>query len=236
MKNINIEIKNVSFTFPILDYSKRSIRKFFFGSLMAYKKSYDFKFTALDNISLSINKGDRLGIIGNNGAGKTTLLRLLASVYKPTSGTININGKAISFIDLTMGMNFEATGRENIIIRGIIYGLSMDKIKSLEDEIITFSGLGEFIDRPIRTYSSGMLMRLGFSIVTSIKSDIIIMDEWISTGDEKFQTKAEDKLKKIIDDSHILIIASHSKKLIENVCNKVMILEKGRIKEFTSFL
>lgn len=236
MKNINIEIKNVSFTFPILDYSKRSIRKLFINSFMPYKKNYDIKFTALDNISLSLNKGDRLGIIGHNGAGKTTLLRLLASVYKPTSGTININGKAISFIDLTMGMNFEATGRENIIIRGIIYGLSMDKIKNLEDKIITFSGLGEFIDRPIRTYSSGMLMRLGFSIVTSIKSDIIIMDEWISTGDEKFQTKAEDKLNKIIDDSHILVIASHSKKLIENVCNKVIILEKGRIKEFTSFL
>jgi len=235
MKNINIDIKNVSFTFPLLDYSQRSIRKLFVNKFMT-KKNPSIEFTALDNISLSLNMGERLGIVGHNGAGKTTLLRLLASVYKPSSGTININGRAISFIDLTMGMNYEATGRENIIIRGIIYGLSIEKINSLEDEIIAFSGLNEFIDRPIRTYSAGMLMRLGFSIVTSIKSDIIIMDEWISTGDENFQIKAENKLKKIIDDSHILIIASHSKKLIQNVCNKVIILEKGKIKEITSFL
>lgn len=229
-----IKIENLSLNFPVLDNTNKSIRHQLVKNPLKSYKNKPKIFNALNEISFSLESGDKLAVIGDNGAGKTTLLRLLSGVYEPSEGFIDINGETISFIDLTMGMNIEATGRENILIRGIMHGLSIKKIKKLEDQIIDFSGLSEFIDRPIRTYSSGMLLRLGFSIVTSIKSDIIIMDEWLSTGDEKFQKKAEIKLKEIIDNSHILILATHSKNLVNKLCNKVLELDHGTIKKFSS--
>jgi len=228
--NSFINLTDVDLNFPLDDYSSKSLRKYLFSLFRSNEINLNRKtHNALKNISLNIKSGDRVGLIGDNGAGKTTLLRLLSGVYSPSNGKINIHGSIVSFIDLTMGMNLEASGRENIIIRGVIHGLDLKTIKSIEPDIINFSGLGEFIDRPIRTYSSGMLLRLGFSIITSIKSDIILMDEWLSTGDSDFQKKAEKRLSSLIDNSHILVMATHSEQIINDLCNKIIKLNSGEI-------
>ena len=142
--------------------------------------------TALKDISLEIRAGDRVGLMGHNGAGKTSLLRMLAGIYEPTSGRIQIRGKVSSFINLGLGLDVEATGAENILLVGLMFGLGFDEIQQLAPSIQEFSGLGEFLDMPIRTYSSGMQMRLLFSIATSVHAEILLMDEWLSVGDSDF--------------------------------------------------
>ncbi len=180
---------------------------------------------ALNNITLDLKDGDRLGVMGPNGAGKSTLLRTLAGVYLPTSGTIEVKGRVASLIDLSLGMDVEATGVENIRMRGIMMGLSLKQIRSMEDEIADFSGLGDFLHLPIRTYSSGMHMRLGFAVSTAVDADIILMDEWLSVGDSEFILKAEKRLENFIGRSSILVIASHSKELIQKTTNQILWLE-----------
>jgi lipopolysaccharide transport system ATP-binding protein len=180
---------------------------------------------ALNNITLDLKDGDRLGVMGPNGAGKSTLLRTLAGVYHPTSGSIDVNGSIASLIDISLGMDGEATGYENIRMRGIMMGLSLKQIRSMEDEIADFSGLGDFLHMPIRTYSTGMHMRLGFSVSTAVNADIILMDEWLSVGDSEFILKAEKRLENFIGRSSILIIASHSEELIKKTTNQILHLE-----------
>jgi lipopolysaccharide transport system ATP-binding protein len=184
----------------------------------------------LRNINLEIQAGDRIGIIGHNGSGKTTLLRVLSGIYHPTSGEANIIGKCVSLINISLGIDPEATGRENIKLRAAFLGISKDELELKEDEIIEFSGLGDFIDIPFRTYSTGMQLRLAFAVSTIIKPQILIMDEWLSTGDNDFKVKANDRLKKVVDDSEILILASHSKELLNQNCNKLVWLEAGTVK------
>jgi lipopolysaccharide transport system ATP-binding protein len=163
--------------------------------------------------------------MGPNGAGKSTLLRTLAGVYLPTSGTIEVKGRVASLIDLSLGMDVEATGYENIRMRGIMMGLSLKQIRSMEEEIADFSGLGDFLHLPIRTYSTGMHMRLGFAVSTAINADIILMDEWLSVGDSDFLIKAEKRLHDYIQKSSILVIASHSEDLISKLTNQTLRLE-----------
>ena len=180
---------------------------------------------ALNNITLDLKDGDRLGVMGPNGAGKSTLLRTLAGVYHPTSGSIEVKGRISSLIDINLGMDHEASGYENIRMRGIMMGLSLKQIKSMEEDIADFSGLSGFLHMPIRTYSSGMHMRLGFAVSTSIEADIILMDEWLSVGDSEFILKAEKRLENFIGRSSILIIASHSEDLIKKTTNQILLLE-----------
>ncbi|WP_223260056.1 ABC transporter ATP-binding protein [Candidatus Methylopumilus universalis] len=177
---------------------------------------------ALNNITLQLKDGDRLGVMGPNGAGKSTLLRTLAGVYLPTSGTIEVKGRVASLIDISLGMDVEASGFENIRMRGIMMGLSLRQIRSMEDEIADFSGLGDFLHMPIRTYSTGMHMRLGFAVSTAVAADIILMDEWLSVGDSEFILKAEKRLEDFIGRSSILVIASHSEDLIKKTTNKII--------------
>lgn len=177
---------------------------------------------ALSNITLQLKDGDRLGVMGPNGAGKSTLLRTLAGVYLPTSGTIEVKGRIASLIDISLGMDVEASGFENIRMRGIMMGLSLRQIRSMEDEIADFSGLGDFLHMPIRTYSTGMHMRLGFAVSTAVAADIILMDEWLSVGDSEFILKAEKRLEDFIGRSSILVIASHSEDLIKKTANKII--------------
>jgi len=180
---------------------------------------------ALNNITLDLKDGDRLGVMGPNGAGKSTLLRTLAGVYFPTSGTIEVQGRIASLIDISLGMDVEATGFENIRMRGIMMGLSLKQIKSMEEEIADFSGLGDFLHLPIRTYSTGMNMRLGFAVSTAVDADIILMDEWLSVGDSDFISKAQKRLDNFIKRSSILVVASHSEDLISRVANQVLRLD-----------
>lgn len=173
-----------------------------------------------ENLNFHFKEGDRIGVSGSNGVGKTTFLRLLARIYEPQSGIIEINGGVNTILDIGSGMNSEATGLENIYMRGVLFGVSRAYLKRKEAEIIELSGLGEAIKKPLRTYSSGMLMRLAFSISMVIPSDILIMDEWLSVGDANFNKKAEFILNEYIEKSSILVLASHSELLLKNVCNR----------------
>lgn len=173
-----------------------------------------------ENLNFHFKEGDRVGISGANGAGKTTFLRLLSRIYEPQSGIVEINGGVNTILDIGSGMNSEATGLENIYMRGVLFGVSRAYLKLKEAEIIELSGLGEAIKKPLRTYSSGMLMRLAFSISMVIPSNILIMDEWLSVGDASFNKKAENILNEYIEKSSILVLASHSESLLKNVCNR----------------
>jgi len=180
---------------------------------------------ALNNITLDLKDGDRLGVMGPNGAGKSTLLRTLAGVYHPTSGSIDVSGSIASLIDISLGMDGEATGYENIRMRAIMMGIKLKQIKTIEEEIAEFTELGKFLELPIRTYSTGMHMRLGFAVSTTVPADIILMDEWLSVGDSDFLIKAEKRLHDFIQKSSILVLASHSEDLISKLTNQTLRLE-----------
>ncbi len=184
---------------------------------------------ALNQLDMSFKSGDRVGLYGHNGAGKTSLLRLIAGIYEPTSGQIQVEGRISSLLDVTLGMDPEATGYENIKLRGLILGLTTEQIDTLTPSIVDFSGLGEFVGVPVRTYSSGMVLRLAFSIVTSIHPDILLLDEWLSVGDADFVQKAEERMRSLVDSASILVLASHSRSVIDDVCNIVVTLEHGKI-------
>ena len=216
-----IKLHEVSVEIPIYSNHNRSIKNSLLKKLTK-DKVLPHSVTALNNITLDLKDGDRLGVMGPNGAGKSTLLRTLAGVYLPSSGSIEVKGRVASLIDISLGMDGEATGYENIRMRGIMMGLSLKQIRSMEDEIADFSGLGDFLHMPIRTYSTGMHMRLGFSVSTAVDADIILMDEWLSVGDSEFIQKAEKRLENFIKRSSILVIASHSNDLIEKITNKTI--------------
>ena len=179
---------------------------------------------ALRDLSLNLKSGDRLGVMGPNGAGKSTLLRVIAGIYAPTSGSIEVKGRIASLIDISLGMELEASGYENIRMRGVMMGLSLKQIKSLEEEIADFTELGPYLNMPIRSYSTGMHMRLGFAVSTAVPADILLMDEWLSVGDEAFKIKAEKRLEDYVNKSSILVLASHSKETIEKLTNLQLLL------------
>ncbi|MCL4149974.1 UNVERIFIED_CONTAM: hypothetical protein GTU68_061276, partial [Idotea baltica] len=164
---------------------------------------------AIDNISLTLKDGDRLGIFGHNGAGKSTLLRVLAGVYPPTSGSIEIEGRVSGLFSLGLGINKEATGIENIELKGLMYGMKRRDIRALMPEIAEFSELGPFLHMPVKTYSSGMVMRLLFATANALKPDILLLDEWISSGDRSFKDKVDARLNAMMETTPIVIIASH---------------------------
>ena len=186
---------------------------------------------ALKNINLEIIDGDKVGIIGANGAGKTTLLKLISGVYSPFNGTKKIIGNINSLVDINFGIDPELSGRVNIKLRGMLMGYSNDYIESMTESIISFANLGNFINAPVYTYSSGMNIRLAFAISVHFESDIILMDEWLSVGDKNFKFIAQKKLLNIINKSNILILSSHDPSIIKNICNRIVCLDKGEIIE-----
>lgn len=229
-----IELVNAGLDFPIFNASSQSLKSQLLevatgGKLRKADRGHVIV-KALDNLNFKIADGERVGLLGHNGAGKSTLLRLLGKVYEPTSGLIRVEGSVGSLIDISLGMNPEATGRENIYMRGSLLGLNKNQMNQLFDAIVDFSELGDFIEMPVRTYSSGMHLRLAFAVSTVIRPDILIMDEWLSVGDEAFKVKAELRLKSVVEDSKILVIASHSEEMLRSVCNRVIWLEHGTIK------
>ena len=234
----NISLKQASVVLPIFNSSARSITNTLVsaatGGVLTAQKGGHISIEALKNLDLEIVSGDRVGIIGHNGSGKSTLRRLLSGIYEPSSGEIERTGSISSLVDISLGINPESTGRENIFLRGKLMGLSRKEIDEKIDEIIEFSELGDYINLPVRIYSSGMLLRLAFAVSTSITADILIMDEWLSVGDGSFAERASKRLRELVDNSEILVVASHTRSLIEETCNKVVWLEHGVIKKVGS--
>jgi ABC-type polysaccharide/polyol phosphate transport system ATPase subunit len=187
---------------------------------------------ALEQVGFSLKTGDRLGLIGPNGAGKSTLIRVLADIYTPSSGRVELQGGLIPMFDIGIGFDPEATGYENIMLRGMMMGLSRREIAARTADIAAFSELGEYLDLPLRTYSAGMCLRLMFSIATSVSGEIILMDEWISVGDVSFQKKAHDRMLEIVGHAGILVIASHDTNILLQHCNLGLRLSKGRAVDF----
>lgn len=230
----HITFRNVSIEFPIFNATGRSltsnILKVATGGKLDADPSGRVLVKALAEVNFSIGDGEKVALLGHNGAGKSTLLRALARVYAPTIGSAEILGSIGSLIDINLGINPEATGRENVYIRGQLLGLSRAEISEKYNDIVSFAELGNFMEMPVRTYSSGMHLRLAFAVSTVVRPDILLMDEWLSVGDADFQNKAEARLRELVSETKILVIATHSRELVESVCNRAIWLEHGQIK------
>lgn len=184
---------------------------------------------AIDTISISLKTGDRLGIIGHNGSGKSTLLRLLSGIYPPSSGKVHVEGKVAGMFSLNLGVNKEATGLENIRIKGLMYGLRSREIAEIIEEIAEFSELGEYLNMPVKTYSTGMVMRLMFSTASAFNPDILILDEWVSTGDSGFRDKVNERLEAMFEKTPIVIIASHNESRMKSWAKTRVKMNKGKL-------
>jgi ABC-2 type transport system ATP-binding protein len=240
---ISIETRDIHVEFPLYGQRYRSLRNFLIpralaprgpapaavGGAIEAEISGKVVIKAIDGLSLSLREGDRLGIMGHNGAGKTTLLRALAGVYEPTRGEIIVSGSITPMFSLSEGMDPDATGYENVWLRSAVLGFGHDFTARHIDDIAEFSELGDYLDMPVRTYSSGMFVRLGFAIATSLDPQILIMDEMIGAGDAKFFTRAELRLKQMIERTGILVVATHSPEILRKWCNKGLLLNRGKL-------
>lgn len=227
-------LENVSLSYPVYGANGRSFKSGVInmatGGRLAKTHSM-ITVEALKNINLELNPGDRLGLVGHNGAGKTTLLKVLGQIYEPTQGNLIVKGNSSCLFDMMMGMDHESSGYENIMLRGLIFGLSRREVKKLIPDIEAFSELGEFLKMPIKTYSSGMMVRLAFAIITSIPSEILLLDEIMNVGDARFMERARIRMKKFIHNADILVLSTHDPLIMQEFCNKVAWLEHGSIKE-----
>lgn len=228
----SVQVQHVTLDYPIVGIGSRSLKNHILGTATGGLITSGDRIPvvrALRDVSFSLKEGDRLGLVGHNGAGKSTLIRVLAGIYQPTSGTISIAGKVVSTLNLSLGMESEATGIENIIIRGLLFGMKLSEIRKKLDEIAAFTELGDYLNMPVRIYSSGMATRLAFATVTAMGSDILLMDEVIGTGDAAFMDKAERRLNEFMNRSKILVLASHSESVVRKFCNKILLLEHGQM-------
>lgn len=225
-----VSVDNVSLHFPIIGAGDRSVKNtllnFATGGKIT-KGSGTMLVAGLDGLNFKLQDGDRLGLIGHNGAGKSTLLKVLAGIYHPTQGTVTVEGRVLSTLNITLGFEHEATGFENIFLRGRLLGLKNSEIESIVDDIAEFTELGKYLNLPVRVYSSGMLMRLAFAVMTAIESDILLMDEVIGTGDVRFIHKTEKRLSEFMNKAKIMVIASHSDSVIREFCNQALLLKNG---------
>jgi ABC-type polysaccharide/polyol phosphate transport system ATPase subunit len=240
---ISIEARDIHVEFPLYGQRYRSLRNFLIPQALAPRRpvpaavggaieaeiSGKVVIKAIDGLSFALKEGDRLGIMGHNGAGKTTLLRVLAGVYEPTRGELLTQGAVTPMFSLNDGMDPDATGYENIWLRSAVLGFDRDFTARHIDDIAEFSELGDYLDMPVRTYSSGMFVRLGFAIATSLDPQILIMDEMIGAGDAKFFSRAQGRLKQMIERTGILIVATHSPDILSLWCNKAMLLNHGKL-------
>lgn len=228
-----VSARDLVIEFPIYGAAGRSLKRTMMraatGGVIAATAADRMIVRALDHVSFDFSEGDRVGLVGHNGSGKTTLLRAIAGVYEPGSGSIDVRGRIASMLSIDMGLDVEATGWDNIFLRGAILGLRRREIMSLIEDVCEFAELGDYVYMPMRTYSSGMIMRLMFAISTSIKADIILMDEWLSVGDDEFSSKAQKRLLSLVDQASLLVIASHDRDVIRNTCTRVVQFEHGRI-------
>ncbi len=230
----HLKLHDVTVDFPLLD-ATRSFRKALLGQgigglIRTNPGSRGSTFIrALDGVSLEIKDRDRIGLIGPNGAGKSTLLRVLAGVYPPTGGWVDVQGRVSSLLSTTLGMDMDDTGLENITTMGMFLGMSPEEIAAKTGEIAAFSELGDYLTLPVRMYSSGMMVRLAFAIATAIDPEILLLDEGLGAGDASFADRAQKRVDDLLTRSHILVIATHSDTLIRQMCNRAMFLHKGRV-------
>lgn len=220
-----IEVKDLVISYQNL--KKTSIKK----TLLHLKRQKPDRFVAVKGISFYVREGEILGIIGKNGSGKSTTLNALAGIFSPDSGSINLNGHSISLLSIGVGFIREMTGRENITLSGMLLGFTEEQVKAKEQEIIDFAEIGEFIDMPVRTYSSGMYSKLAFSITAILETDIMLIDEVLSVGDQKFKKKSYEKMKSLISNKdRTVVIVSHSIETLKQLCDTVMWMHEGQIK------
>lgn len=222
-----VSVKNISLKFKMEQNRANSLKEFCVRWLKRDLKSEDF--WALTDVSFDVEKGDVIGIIGHNGAGKSTLLKVISGIMKPTKGTIEAHGNIVPMLELGSGFDMELSGRENIYLNGAILGYSEEFLNEKYDEIVTFSELGNFIEAPLRTYSSGMLARLAFSVACIVEPEILIVDEILSVGDADFQEKSRARMMDLMTGGTTVFFVSHSLKQIRQMCNKVVWLEHGKI-------
>lgn len=212
-----------------LAMQKQAGLKEYLSSMMRHELWFQ-EFFALKDIDLTVMPGESWGFVGRNGSGKSTLLKLITGILKPWEGTVHVGGHIAPLLELGAGFDMELTGRENIIMNGLILGMTKTTIKEHFDEIVTFSELGQFLDVPLKNYSSGMKSRLGFAIATCVKPDILIADEVLSTGDRVFQAKCEARMQELLKDGTTLLFVSHSPGAIRKMCGKALWLDSGRVK------
>lgn len=228
MGKVALKVEDISIRFNLSKEKVDNFKELLFKKIKGEKIRFN-EFWALKNINFEINRGDRLGILGLNGAGKSTLLKIIAGVYKPTTGTVTRHGHIAPMIELGAGFDPNYTGRENVFLYGSVLGFSREFLESKFEEILDFSELGEFIDVPIKNYSSGMKARLGFSIATIVEPEILILDEVLSVGDAKFRKKCENKMQGMFDHGVTVLFVSHSLDQVKRLCNKAILLDHGEL-------
>ncbi len=236
----SIEVRDLHVLFPLYHGTARSLRKTLAtatrktaaaaSTRLREDPQHRMVVHALRGLSFSLVAGERLGLVGSNGAGKTTLLRALAGIYEPISGRVTVKGELHTLLDTNLGMNVDLTGRENIGLRGLYAGLRPPAIRALEDDVEDFADLGGFLDMPVRTYSSGMVVRLGFALATSVRPQVLLMDEWFLAGDSSFMAKARHRLEELVRQAEILVISTHQPEIIAAWCTKVLWMDQGAIR------
>lgn len=231
-----IELQDVGVDFVIYQGSARSLRKSVLsagtGGVLAHDAHHRTFVRALSGVSFTLQQGDRLGLIGSNGAGKSTLLRVLAGVFEPTRGRVRVVGHVTPLFDISHGLDMDATGYENIALRAAYLGLSRSEAEAVREEIAEFTELGDYLDLPMRTYSAGMMLRLAFGVATTVRSDVLLLDEWIAVGDLGFLEKAQQRASRFVRRSKVLVVASHAQEVIQRLCNKALWLRKGEVAAF----
>ena len=228
-----VKLEGVSLDYPLYHGSSRSLKKALVATSSRGNLARDalerVNVRALSDIDLDIKSGDRLGLIGANGAGKTTLLKVLAGIYSPTTGTYSVQGRVSALLDTQVGLDMDATGYENIMIRGMYMDIHPREMKKRAAEVAAFTELGDYLQLPVRTYSAGMMIRLGFAISTCVQPEILVMDEWLAAGDAHFISKAHKRMEEFVQASSILVLASHSLPLVEQWCTHGLYLKRGKI-------
>ena len=231
---ISIRLRSVTVDFPVYSAGTRSLKKRLLhrgtGGRIARDSGNRVCVRALDDVSLGFRHGDRVGLVGHNGAGKTTLLRVLAGAYEPTRGLVERRGRIASLLHVSLGIDPEATGYENIMTRGLFLGLRPEQVRERMDEIAEFSELGGYLDMPVHTYSAGMRLRLAFAVSTCFEPEILLMDEWLSVGDPSFVEKAKRRLRAFVDRAGILVLASQNTALLQRICDTGVLLQAGKVR------
>ena len=231
---VSLRLESVTVDFPVYNASTRSLKNRLLhhgtGGRIGRDSRNRLHVRALEDVSLAFEHGDRVGLVGCNGAGKTTLLRVLAGAYDPTRGQVQRCGRSASLLNVSLGIDPEATGYENIMTRGLFLGLMPEQVRERMDEIAAFTELGDYLAMPVRTYSVGMRLRLAFAVCTCFEPEILLMDEWLSVGDRAFVDKAKRRLEEFVDRAGLLVLASQNATLLERICTTGVVLDAGKVK------